>query len=166
METATPTILTPPAHGQIWPGQGGRFICSMPALMGVPARHLVAGLHDSEKRLRYGPYVDMPGATSHIDGRANTAALLAAGGGYHAAEWASAYTADGHADFHLPSRLDMVMAHICAREHFDKSRLYATSTQGSRSSAFVQVFEYGGSDWGLKGYEFRVRAFRWVLLNA
>ena len=158
-------MLTPPAHGEYWPGQGGRYICTLPALLGVPARHLVVGDKEAED-VAFGPGIDVPGATSHLDGPANTAALLATGQHHPAALWTVAYTADGHTDFHLPSRLDLVMAHICAPELFQKSDWYWTSTQHSRDGAFVQDFENGFSGYGSKGYGRRVRAFRWVHLTA
>lgn len=154
--------LTPPAHGEVWPGQGGRYICTLPALLGVPARHLIASEQEA-KDLTFGPSNDVPSATSQLDGPANTAALLAANGDHPAAKWAAAYTADGHSDFYLPSRLDMVMAHICAPQLFKKSGWYWTSTQISRNSAFIQGFEYGHSGWYYKDCELRVRAFRWIL---
>lgn len=157
--------LTPPAHGEYWPGQGGRYICTLPALLGVPARHLVVGEHETED-LKFGPLMDVPGAVSQLDGPANTAALLATGKDHPAAKWAAAYTADGHTDFYLPSRLDLVMAHICAPQLFQKSDWYFSSTQNSRYNAFVQDFEGGLSCWVGKGTGHRVRAFRWVHLNA
>ena len=161
MNTATQTaILTPPAHGAHWPGPGGIYICSLPALMGVPARHLIAGGETED--LAYGPNIDVPGACSQIDGPANTAALLATGKDHPAAQWAAAYTADGHTDFYLPAQLDLLMAYICAPKQFKKSDWYLSSTQDSRNGAVVQDFEYGGSTWSHKGYERRVRAFRWV----
>lgn len=155
----------PPAHGEYWPGQGGRYICTLPALLGVPARHLVVGDKEAED-VEFGPAIDVPGATSHLDGPANTAALLATGQHHPAALWAVAYTADGHADFFLPSRLDLVMAHICAPQLFQKSDWYWSSTQYSRIGAFVQCFENGLSYWSSKVNERRVRAFRWVHLTA
>ncbi len=164
LRDGAPATDTPPANGEIWPGQGGRFICTVGASHGLPARHLIAG-EDEAEDLEYGPYLDVPGATSHIDGRANTAALLATGEKHPAAEYASAYTADGHTDFHLPSQHDLFMAMVHAREHFKKDGYYRSSTQDSRSSAFVQGFEGGSSGWYGKGLEFRVRAFRWVLLS-
>lgn len=155
--------LTPPAHGDYWPGQGGRYICTLPALMGMPARHLITGEGEAED-VTFGPGVDVPGATSQIDGAANTAALIATGQDHPAAKWARTYSADGHTDFYLPSRLDLVMAHICAPQLFKKERWYWTSTQGSRDFAFVQYFEDGGSDWDCKDGEHRVRAFRVIPL--
>jgi hypothetical protein len=152
--------LTPPAMGEYWPGQGGHYICTLPALLGMPQRHLIAG--GECDGLTFGPQIDVPGAVSHIDGPTNTAALLAADANHPAAKWARAYTADGHTDFHLPARLDMVMAHICAKHLFKTSGWYWSSTQVSRGYAFVQGFEHGDSGWNSKDYERRVRAFRWV----
>lgn len=155
---------TPPAHGEYWAGQGGYYICTLPALLGVPARHLIASKAEQDD-LTFGPSDDIPGATSPINGPSNTKALLAAGK-HPAAKWASQYTADGHSDFHLPAKLDMVMAHICAPQLFKKQGWYWTSTQDSRNHAFAQDFEYGGSRWLSKVSEHRVRAFRWIHLNA
>lgn len=157
--------LTPPAHGEYWPGQGGRYLCTLPALLGVPARHLVVGDSETDD-MAFGPSLGVPGAVSQLDGPANTAALLATGQDHPAAKWAAAYTADGHADFYLPSRLDLVMAHICAPQLFQKSDWYWSSTQTSRHLAFVQGFESGFSYWDGKALGHRVRAFRWVHLNA
>ena len=154
----------PPGHGEYWAGQGGIYICTLPALMGVPARHLIAGVGQSDC-LAFGPLTDVSGADSHIDGRANTTALLAHSERHPAAEWARAYTADGHADFFLPARLDLVMAHICARSKFDKAGWYWSSTQNSRNDAFVQDFEGGNSGWNDEDDEHRVRAFRWIQLD-
>lgn len=157
-------ILTPPAMGEYWPGQGGRFVCTMPALLGLPARHLIVGEGEADD-LTYGPDIDVPGAASHIDGAANTAALLATGQDHPAATWASQYTADGHTDFHLGSRLDMLMAYICTPQLFKKSGWYRTSTQLSRNSAIAQYFEGGTSYWVYKYDEFRVRPVRVIPLQ-
>lgn len=154
--------LTPPTHGEYWTGQGGHYICTLPALLGLPARHLIVGTGEANK-LGFGPDTEVKGADSHIDGPANTAALLASGEDHPAAVWARAYTADGHADFFLPARLDLVMAHICTKSIFNTEGYYWTSTQFSRISAFVQGFEHGYSGWHGKGYGRRVRAFRWIL---
>lgn len=151
--------IAPPAHGEPWPGQGGRYICTLPPLLTLPERHLIAGEGEADG-LTYGPDIDVPGAASHIDGAANTAALLATGQKHPAAEWARGYTTDGHTDFFLPSRLDLLMAYICAPTLFKKSGWYRSSTQGSRHDAFVQGFQGGTSDWSLKGSHYRVRAFR------
>ncbi len=160
----TQGTLTPPSMGEYWPGQGGRFICALPALLGMPARHLIAGEGEAED-LKFGPSVDVPSANSQIDGAANTAALLASDKAHPAAKWASEYTADGHTDFFLPARLDMVMAYICAPQLFKTSGYYWASTQFSRNGAFAQDFEDGYSSWGSKVNERRVRAFRVIRLD-
>ncbi|WP_114968514.1 DUF1566 domain-containing protein [Rhodoferax ferrireducens] len=167
--TATaPAIITqtntPPAHGEYWPGQGGRYICTIAASLGLAARHLIASDTEAEDLL-FGPSLDVPGACSQLDGPSNTAALLATGKDHPAAAWAAAHTADGHTDFHLPSRHDLLMAYIYAPQHFNKEGWYWSSTQYSRNIAFVQDFEYGVSGWYSKGNGHRVRAFRWVHLN-
>ena len=151
--------IAPPAHGEPWPGQGGRYICTLPPLLGLTERHLIAG-EGEEEDLTYGPAVEVPGAYSHIDGAANTSALFTTGKTHPAAEWARGYTADGHTDFFLPSQLDLFMAYICAPTLFKKSGWYRSSSQTSRSFAFVQGFEFGVSDWIGKGNGYRVRAFR------
>jgi hypothetical protein len=150
--------MVSPAPGEYWPGQGGRYICTMAAIGGLPARHLVVSAFEGED-LEFGPDIEVPGAGSLLDGAANTLALLAAGQPHPAAQWCAAYSADGHTDFFLPARVDMVMAHACAPQLFNKHDLYWTSTQYSRNYAFAQGFEYG-SGWDGKGNEFRVRAFR------
>lgn len=154
--------LTPPAAGEYWTGQGGHYICTLPALMGVPARHLIAGAEEAT-HLTFGPDTAITGADSHIDGPANTAALLSSGEDHPAANYCKAYNADGHADFFLPAKLDLVMAHICAKSIFNTEGYYWTSTQFSRGDAFVQDFEYGYSVWDNKDNGRRVRAFRWIL---
>jgi hypothetical protein len=162
---AATTGQTPPAHGEYWAGQGGRYICTHPALLGLPARHLIFGADEAED-LAFGPSVDVPSAKSQLDSRANTAALLAASRDHAAAKWASEYEADGHSDFHLPSRMDLLMAYVCAPKLFKPSGWYWSSTQTSRNLAFVQDFEYGYSGWNGKDLERRVRACRWIHLNA
>lgn len=160
-----PGVLTPPKAGEIWPGQGGRFICTVAASEGLPARHLVFGTEEAEE-LSFGPYEKIASADSHLDGASNTAALLNSGKEHPAAAWAKTYTADGHTDFHLPSRHDLLLAYIHAKEHFSTDDWYWSSTQDSRNVAFVQDFENGNSSWSVKGYGHRVRACRWIPLNA
>lgn len=162
-EPAPAAALTPPAMGEYWQGQGGHYICTLPALLDMPARHLIAGAGQAED-LTFGPSEEISGADSHINGDANTVALRSSGKKHPAADWARAYTADGHTDFFLPARLDMVMAHICAKQLFKTSGYYWTSTQVSRGNAFVQGFASGNSHWYLKDCVHRVRAFRVIPL--
>ena len=158
------TASTPPAPGELWPGQGGRYICMLLPSHGMPLRALVVS--DAEApSLPYGPYLNVPGADSKMDGRANTDSLLASGQKHPAAKWAREYTADGHTDFYLPSQHDLLQALWHAPHIFSKDGWYWSSTQVSRYDAFVQVFENGNSYWGYKCYACRVRAFRAIPLE-
>lgn len=158
------TAPTPPAAGQPWPGQGGIYICTLPAQFGLPARHLVVGTKEAED-LTWGPYDDeAAGATSQTDGHANTAALTASGKGHPAAIWASQYTEDGHTDFYLPSRIELLMCYLHAPQVFKTSGWYWSSSQYSRNDAWCQDFEYGYSRARGKVYEFRARPVRSIQL--
>lgn len=158
------TTLTPPAPGQPWPGQGGIYICTLPAQFGLPARHLLVGTNEAEG-LTWGPYdEEAAGATSQTDGRANTAALTASGNGHPAAAWASQYTEDGHADYYLPSRIELLMCYLHAPQVFKTSGWYWSSSQYSRYCAWCQVFEYGDSRAIIKDREFRARPVRSIQL--
>ena len=148
MTTEATTTLTPPAVGQHWPGQGGYYMGTMPAIGNLPARHLIFGA-ESPKRLAWGPYgTTVASANSRTDGTANTAAILAHkashGGEFPAAEWAAAYTADGHTDFHLPSQADLFFASLQPDTTFAKKQLWS-STQDDSDGAFGQSFAAGWS---------------------
>jgi hypothetical protein len=167
MTTEAITTLIPPAVGQHWPGQGGVYMGTMPAIGDLPARHLIFSAEAPES-LAWGPYgTKVEGANSRTDGAANTAAILAHkaahGGEFPAAEWAAAYTADGHADFHLPSQADLFFASLQPTALFALA-WHWSSTQGSSDGAFFQDFDDGWSDWGFKAYDYRVRAVRWIHL--
>jgi hypothetical protein len=162
----TAATLSPPERGQYWPGQGGIFLMTLPALHGVPARHLLCS-QDEAEALEWGGYgKEIEGAKSHVDGAANTAALMASGHEHPAAAWCANYIRDGHSDFYLPARFDMLHAHLVAPELFDKDDWYWTSTQLSAGYAFVQDFRNGHSHWDLKVNVYRVRAFRTIHLTA
>lgn len=165
-EPAPPeSALTPPALGQIWPGQGGIYVGTVPSMLDIPAHHLIAGTQ--ETTLKWGPYEDDAPGTSHTNGPTNTHALAAGGDKYPAARWCADYTADGHNDFHLPSRFDLLIAFLSTGATvFDKEGYYWSSTQFSRLYAFVQAFASGDSGCCVKVNEFRVRPFRWIHFNA
>lgn len=167
MTTEATTALTPPAIGQHWTGQGGVYMGTMPAIGDLPARHLIFGA-ESPQRLAWGPYDTLvDGANSRTDGRTNTAAILAHkaahGGEFPAAEWAAAYTADGHADFHLPSQADLFFASLQPDDPFAK-KWHWSSTQDGSYGAFYQSFEDGRSGWFNEGLELLVRPVRWIQL--
>jgi hypothetical protein len=159
--------IVPPALGEYWAGQGGFYAGTWPAIphLNLQARHLV--FSEEETKLTYGSLgEDEPGASSRVDGRANTAALLDGPFDHPAAQWAADFRKDDQTDFHLPSQADLFLASLMAPHRFEKDGWYLSSTQSSRNSAFVQGFEYGISHWGFKVTEFRVRAVRWIHFNA
>ena len=163
-------LMQPPALGAYWPGQGGIYCGTQPAMHGLPERHLIFAAADAPERLTWGEYgTEAPGTGNRLDGRANTAALLAnkaVGKSHPAAEWAAAHTADGHTDFHLPSQADLFMASLACPQQFNQDSWYWSSTQHSRLNAFVQDFEYGTSHWSSKDFYFLVRAVRWIPTSA
>jgi len=171
-ETATlpaaEATTTPPAPGEYWPGQGGIYAGILPAIGDQPAQHLVFG-DEHPKQLTWGPYGHkVTDANSRINGRANTAALLAdksiSGKAYPAAEAAAAYSADGHSDFHLPSQAELFMASLHAPKAFSQAGWFWSSTQDSSCLVFNQDFEFGSSNWGSKDNTCRVRPVRWIPL--
>ena len=163
-DAAPENTETPPVQpGEYWPGQGGHYVCTLPAQHGLPARHLIVAPAEQDG-LTWGPRDhDITGATSQIDGRANTRALVATED-HPAAKWASAYQRDGHSDFHLPSRLELFMCWMSTPKLFSNEGWYWSSSQCSRHYAWVQDFEYGNSYDGGKDTEFRARPVRWIQL--
>lgn len=166
MQTTEP--ITPPAIGQIWPGQGGIYAGILPAFGDQPAMHMVISADEAPTTLQWGPYgTSVDGAGSRTNGRANTAAILAHkaahGDDFPAAEWASQHTADGHADFHLPSQAELFLISLQQAVPLRNS-WHWSSTQDSGDSAFIQSFESGNSHWYGKDNGYRVRAVRWIPL--
>ena len=120
---------------------------------------------DAEHDVRgvWGEYPqDVPGAKGP-SGASNTAAMRVAGSTI--AQAVGALTIGGHADWHIPSRLEMLALYEASPELFDKDGWYWSSSQSSRFSAWCQVFEYGSSHASLKDSEFRARPVRSIQLQ-
>lgn len=94
---------------------------------------------------------------SEWDGLTNTSRLR---NECPAAKLASDYEADGHADFYLPSRREMMIALANVPHLFGKDSWYWTSTPRSESYAWAVDFEDGYVDDRSRLNEFRVRPFR------
>ena len=152
---APPVPGATPALGEYWPGQGGINAGFVAACGDVPAHYLILGDKDLGE-FKWGRYKEESAATSKWDGRANTDALIAAGG-HPAAEAARACIADGHADFDLPAaaQLYQVWVHGLITEG-----AYWSSSQRSAYSAFDLYFDDGYQYNGGKGNELRVRPVR------
>jgi len=144
-----------PALGAYWPGQGGINGGFVAARGDVPAHYLIFGDSDIGEH-KWGGYKKESEATSKWDGKANTDALIAAGG-HPAAEACREYTADGHADFDLPAAAQLYQA--WANDLITKGA-YWSSTQRSADTAFFMLFGGGDQGYGGKGVELRVRPVR------
>jgi len=158
-----------PAFGSAIAGQGGIFAAILcgPVVDGVqlpPYALLVSDATAGETKAAWGNYgKDVPGTSSRIDGQANTDAMALAE--CPAALRVREISIDGHTDFYLPALGELNSAAANVPEIFSKDGWYWTSTQVSRFNAFVQDFEFGGSDWHDKDDEHRVRAFRRIALE-
>ena len=144
-----------PAIGEYWPGQGGINAGYVAARGDVPAHYLILGDKDLGE-FKWGRYQEESAATSKWDGKANTDALIAAGG-HPAADAARAYTADGHADFDLPA---VIQLHQAWGHDLIAKGAYWSSSQRSADFAFFMHFDDGSQDYDDKGDELRVRPVR------
>lgn len=118
------------------------------------------------------PLKSVPGAESYCDGMANTQAMAKAGSAL--AKRILKLLIGGFDDWHLPSRLQLLLAyHELARakdfatgekEAFDRA-WYWSSTQDADHAgyAWMQCF-YASQDYYLKGGEWRARAVRAIKL--
>ncbi|QFY77493.1 DUF1566 domain-containing protein [Alcaligenes faecalis] len=93
---------------------------------------------------------------SDWDGLSNTNTLRDK---YPAAKLASDYEADGHCDFYLPSRREMMIALANVPDLFEKSSWYWTSSLRG-SYPWAVDFELGLVYRDFRYREFRVRPFR------
>ena len=151
-----------PAIGTHLPAQGGTLGAIIARPDGTTYGLIVA---DAEHDVRgaWGEYgQEVPGAKGP-SGASNTAAMLAAGSTI--AQAVCALHIDGHADWYIPSRLEMLVLYEASPALFDKDGWYWSSSQYSRYDACCQDFEYGRSYAGSKGYEFRARPVRSIQLQ-
>lgn len=148
--------LTPPAIGEIWPGQGGIYAGIVPARNGSEAHHLIIG--EELGRFEWGPYENESSAVSLVDGLLNTKNLIGEGDDYPAAKAAAAHQADGHTDFYLPAAAELYEAWLnlgCK----DWGWVWSSS-QRSADCAFCLNFGGGLQNCPGKGFELRVRPVR------
>lgn len=144
-----------PAIGAYWPGQGGINGGFVEGRGDVPGHYLIFADKDLGE-FKWGRYGEESAATSRWDGKANTDALIAAGG-HPAADAARAYIADGHADFDLPAASQLYQAWS-----FDliSQGAYWSSSQRSANGAFHMTFGGCTQDGIGKNVELRVRPVR------
>lgn len=163
LATTTPTGQTiPVAIGTRCFALGGTLAAILARPDGTTYGLIVAdAAHDVTGEWgKYGQ--DVPGAKGP-DGAANTQAMLAAGNPI--AQTVRAFTIEGHTDWFIPSRLQMLALYEASPDLFDKDSWYWTSSQYSRYYAWCQDFEYGGSTANFKDLEFRARPVRSIQLQ-
>lgn len=108
-------------------------------------------------------YNKIEGADSQHDGRANTAAMAAAG--IKLGQQVAALDLHGHKDWYLPAAAELRALSATVPELLDKDDWYWSSTQYSRHGAWFQDFEYGLSSSVGKDLEPRVRPVRQIPLH-
>lgn len=142
--------------GQYAEGQGGVYIG-----LTAQGRHLFAAAAPLDGEFEFGGYGDKLEGYSDLDGAENTRKLLERGG-HPAALAASEYTADGHKDFYLPSRRELLQ--VVAVEGFNSDSGYAwtSSPYGSLDAWAVDFENVDVFDW-YRCYEFRVRPVRSII---
>lgn len=156
--TSSPSRLARPALiGAELPGQGGVYAGDILGDDGI-VYGLVVASEDLDGTYAWGPE-DGERTASTWDGLVNTNDLLRHDKTHAAARAAKAYSADGNADFYLPSKREMQI--IAANlPHLFQPKLYWTSTPYGSGTAWAVHFECGSvSNWGRYG-EFRVRPVR------
>lgn len=101
------------------------------------------------------------GAESYCDGLANTEAMVKAGSAL--AKWTRGLTIGGHADWYVPSRLELFVAYgeLGAGKHVERA-WHWSSTQyaGLAAYAWYQSFDFGFQHLSHKGHQGRARAVR------
>jgi hypothetical protein len=164
MEIAMPKTTQPtpvPRIGHPWLEQGGIYAGIMAGRDGQPDYHLILAPAEqgSLEDVEWGPYgKSIDGAASYFDGRANTAAMAAAG--IELGARVLALQIDGHADYHLPSQAEMHLLAANLKDQFEQDDWYWTSTQYSSNFAWCQYFSYGFQHYYGKDVEARARAVR------
>jgi hypothetical protein len=153
-----------PHIGEYWEGQGGFLIGLMPG-EGGQSPYLLIRSEDEAVDLTWGAYgKSEPEAASRYDGAANTQALVQSQHAHPAAQWAAAYTKDGHRDFYLPAQRELNLCYATLPSKF-APEWYWTSTQYSAYGAWLQYF-YGGDQYGAyEDYEGRAVAVRRLVLQ-
>ncbi len=147
---------SPPAIGEYWPGQGGIY----GGLRQYPEGlcHVIFAAEDAGKHA-FGDYGEEVDGTNQVDGRSNTAVLIAREGKHPAAIAAAAYTADGLADFYLPASGELHHGYLYLPDSFEKA-WYVSSSQFSAHSAYTVDFEDGWLGFNVKDIERLVRPVR------
>lgn len=159
-------VLNVQRIGALWPEQGGRFGGITGGKEGIPFGAIIV---PEDKRAHFenvalGTYdKNVTGARSRTDGRANTIALAEAGSDL--CRQILQLEIEGHRDLILPAANDQLVLAANVPELFSFDDYYWSSTQYSSITAFVQGFESGDHNLGLKSRERRACAVRVIQLS-
>lgn len=162
------TITIPP-FGTLLPQHGGHFGAIMrgAAADGSADYVIIVPAPDGAeiKAIAWATdYAKIKGADSLTDGRANTAAMVAAG--LDLGKRMQAMDLHGHTDWYLPAASELRALQASVPESFDKQDWYWSSTQDLRHDAWIQDFDDGSSSSDGKDNEFRARPVRQIPLHA
>lgn len=126
-----------PKIGQVWPGQGGIYAGTVRGDEGQPDYHLILAEPDRER-------INWKDAT----------------------EWAAGLDADGHKDFTLPKRKEQAILFGNVKDRFADAWYWSCETRASDAGcAWVQYFDDGYQNGGHKGYNYRARAVRRLVIQ-
>lgn len=178
MSKANPALIikidVPNNHirlGEVVKAFGGAYAGTVRGEKDRPDYHLFVAVGDAgqARDIAWGGYgiKESAEAEHNHDGLANTLALVASGADHPAAKWARDLKHEGYADWYLPSREELRLCYINAREHFD-AVWHWSSTQyaGNSDNAWGQNFDNGGQSVVNKDYQGRARAVRRVIINS
>lgn len=141
--------------GEYVSGQGGYFAGDILGDDGVTYGLITAGREATVKG-KWGADGEIDGL-SHWDGLTNTNALRKRGSPI--ADLVAGYEKDGHTDFYLPARRELIIAQANVPHLFDKCWHYTSAPCGD-SNAWVVGFEGGYVGILNRSYEFAARPFR------
>lgn len=140
--------------GEYLSGQGGIYVGDIRGNDGV-TYGLITPRDEDIGRAKWGPNGKRD--LSDWDGLTNTSILRDE---CPAARLASDYEADGHVDFYLPARRELIVAQANVPHLFGKDSWYWTSTPYDELSAWAVAFEDGDVFVSTRSLECRVRPFR------
>lgn len=141
--------------GEYIAGQGGIYAGDILGDDGVTYGLITAGREATVKG-KWGADGEIEGL-SHWDGLTNTNALSKRG--CPVADLVAGYEKDGHTDFYLPARRELIIAQANVPHLFDKC-WHVTSTPYGSHGAWVVGFEGGRVLTDTRNPEFAARPFR------
>jgi hypothetical protein len=136
VESAAASDIQAPQIGEYWKGQGGIYAGVCRGLNGEKDYPLILS-------------IEIP--TSELDWSDSLKS-------------ADSITADGHQDFHVPTKEESALLYANLKDRFSTDNWYWTSTQHSEADACVQYFDYGDQRTSSKSYERRCCFVRRLVL--